>query len=76
MSWPQSDDDAVHRRALDEYWAKVEPFTDGYYANLVDREPAVVENNYRGNLARLRRIKGKYDPTNLFRLNANIRPTG
>jgi hypothetical protein len=31
-------------------------------------------NNYAINLARLERIKGRYDPDNFFRLNANIKP--
>jgi len=74
VSWPLPGDDAVHARYLENYWTAFKPLTDGYYANLVDEDPPVVEGNYRGNLARLQRAKNKYDPTNLFRLNANIRP--
>jgi hypothetical protein len=51
----------------------VERFTDGYYTNEVANEPQVqVNSNYQGNFKRLLEVKQKYDPNNLFRLNANI----
>ncbi|GIT36156.1 MAG: hypothetical protein Ct9H300mP6_00240 [Gammaproteobacteria bacterium] len=34
-----------------------------------------VNLNFLGNYERLVEIKNKYDPTNLFRLNANIKPS-
>jgi hypothetical protein len=33
-----------------------------------------VRGTYGGNFERLQELKKKYDPANLFRLNANIKP--
>jgi FAD/FMN-containing dehydrogenase len=66
---------AEHMKYARAYWAQLEKFTDGYYTNEVANEPQKqLDDNYQGNLARLRTIKKKYDPTNLFRLNANVLP--
>jgi hypothetical protein len=51
---------------------------NGAYVNfLVDEGPERVRDAYPGGTyERLARVKARYDPTNLFRLNQNIPPQG
>ncbi len=58
-------------------WPAVEGFTSGFYANtnLADVAAGRVRAAYGGNYDRLVALKTHYDPTNLFRLNANIQPS-
>ncbi len=75
VSWPLTADAAPQIKYVKAYWATLEPFTDGYYTNEVaDEAQGIVDNNYQGNLPRLQKLKKKYDPANLFRLNANVKP--
>jgi FAD/FMN-containing dehydrogenase len=58
-------------------WQAIQPFVPGgvYVNELGDDEgDDRVRQAYGPNYARLSQIKAKYDPQNLFRLNANIRP--
>jgi FAD/FMN-containing dehydrogenase len=58
-------------------WHKLEPFTNGFYVNTIagDDPHQRVRATYGGNYPRLVKLKDKYDPTNLFRLNANVPPS-
>ena len=48
----------------------------GFYVNsAVDPTDDDIRRIYADNLPRLVDVKSKYDPTNFFRLNANIKPT-
>jgi hypothetical protein len=63
-----------------ECWDALLPYYEpGAYVNTVDDalgdEEGRVRSAYGGNYERLVALKNKYDPANLFRLNANIRPT-
>jgi hypothetical protein len=41
----------------------------------MDTQLAVYRENFGAHLGRLVALKAKYDPANLFRLNANVPPT-
>jgi len=59
-----------------DYWSAVAQYTNGFYVNnLMDEDASRIHKNYGGNYERLVKLKNKYDPGNLFRLNANIQPT-
>jgi FAD/FMN-containing dehydrogenase len=76
MDWPVDIDASAHVRWLKDYWATVEPHTRGAYANdVTELSQQAVHSNYGANFDRLLALKNRYDPTNLFRLNANIAPT-
>ena len=75
VSWKLGTDSTPHVRYIKDYWATLEPFTLGRYTNSIGDEPQkLVSDNYGISLPRLRALKKKYDPINLFRLNANVQP--
>jgi len=75
VSWDLGTEGKRHVDYVKNYWSSLQPFTDGYYTNEVaDEHQPRIDENYRGNIGRLRQLKRQYDPQNLFRLNANIRP--
>ena len=57
-------------------WEAMRPFaTGGVYVNTLGEEGEErIRAAYGANYARLAALKAKYDPTNFFRLNQNIRP--
>ncbi len=74
VSWKYGEDGTAHKQYIKDHWATVEAYTQGFYSNDVYAESQdEINQNYRGNFPRLLEIKDKYDPKNLFRLNANIR---
>ncbi|HWC15833.1 MAG TPA: BBE domain-containing protein, partial [Terriglobales bacterium] len=76
----QWSDRADSRRQIDwtrELWSNIEPHTTGAaMINHLNTEdvPERIRASYGGNYEKLATIKKKYDPTNFFRLNANIQP--
>jgi hypothetical protein len=60
-----------------ECWGAMKPhLVEGAYGNYVtDEGEAVARAAYGVNYDRLVALKNKYDPTNLFRLNHNIKPS-
>jgi FAD/FMN-containing dehydrogenase len=71
---PQADHHVAWTEAL---WQVLAPRTTGAYANFLGDEGAArVRAAYSpASLARLASLKRRYDPDNVFRLNANIAPT-
>ena len=59
------------------YWEALHPYSAGgaYVNMMMDEGQERVQASYRDNYARLVEVKQRYDPTNLFHVNQNIKPT-
>jgi FAD/FMN-containing dehydrogenase len=73
---PGAEDGASHRAWVDSFWRAVRPFGSGVYVNFLELgESERIREAYPGpTFDRLVDIKRRYDPSNFFRLNQNIRP--
>ena len=67
----------MHIAWIRAFWEPLEPHTTGFYVNDADPDATRRETvrAYRANHERLVRVKKRYDPANLFRLNSNIEPS-
>jgi FAD/FMN-containing dehydrogenase len=77
--WRDPAESEHHVRWTRELWQALQPYAiDGVYLNHIGREEDdgadQVRAAYGTNYQRLAELKQKYDPTNLFRHNQNIKP--
>ena len=77
VDWTYGEESAEHVAWIRQYWRSLEPFTQGFYINDqdLDSTSADVRDAFRQSHDRLVEVKNRYDPENLFRLNANVQPT-
>jgi FAD/FMN-containing dehydrogenase len=75
--WFDRSEAGRHKAWVREHWSGLQPLTNQtvYINHLAGDDGADrVRVSFGDNYARLARIKAKYDPSNLFRLNPNIQP--
>ena len=76
--WRDAADDEAQLAWADAFHDAMTPYYRGVYLNYLDRNTPqeLVRAAYGVNWDRLRRLKRRYDPDNLFRRNHNIAPLG
>jgi len=59
-----------------EYWSALHPYSAGgaYINFMMEEGEDRIRATYGKNYDRLAKIKKRYDPANLFRVNQNIKP--
>ena len=74
--WRENKDDNACVKWARDLFRAAEPFAMGSaYVNFMpEDETDRVEKIYGMNYSRLAKVKGRYDPHNMFRMNQNIRP--
>jgi FAD/FMN-containing dehydrogenase len=78
-SWVDPEESDEHIQWTRDFWTALQPFsTGGVYVNFLSEDEG--EDRVRAAYGavkheRLVALKNKYDPTNLFRMNQNIKPT-
>ena len=75
--WDKNADSDINIRWTRDFWAAMAPYlADGVYVNyLGELGEQDVRAAYGKKYERLAVLKAKYDPTNFFRMNQNIKPS-
>jgi FAD/FMN-containing dehydrogenase len=76
-TWPPGMPPDPHVAWVRDAWERIRPFsTGGNYVNFQQAEDDTARTTaaYGRNYQRLQRVKAKYDPENVFRVNRNIPP--
>lgn len=74
--WVETGNEDKHVQWTRSFWNDIAPFTVGSNINFFGRDDGQdrVRNAFQTNYERLSQLKSKFDPNNMFRLNANILP--
>lgn len=75
--YPDPADTPKNKAWVQDYWSALHPHSaGGAYVNMMGEEEGEdrIKASYGDNYARLAEIKRKYDPTNFFHMNQNIKP--
>jgi FAD/FMN-containing dehydrogenase len=76
--YPNPEDTPKNKAWVQEYWSALHPYSAGAaYVNFMmdDEGEDRIKATYQENYEQLVVLKNKYDPTNLFHINQNIKPT-
>ena len=77
-TWVDSRDDEENIAWARSFWFAMRRWSNGQvyfnFPGLLEENDLLVSASYGANFERLRILKTKYDPTNFFRMNQNIRP--
>ena len=78
-NWENPSDNAANVAWVRESFKQISPFSNGvtytsFTGQADETASALAAQGYGGNMVRLQRIKGVYDPGNFFRLNPNVVP--
>ena len=77
--WTEAGESEHHTAWTRQVWGRFEPLISGAaYVNHIagDDKPEKVRASSGENDEKLVALKDKYDPTNMFQLNPNIKPSG
>ena len=76
--WANPAESPQHIAWARHFYDAMQPFSNGaYLLSFLDQEPDdTIKAAFGSNYSRLATVKKKYDPTNFFRVNHNIKPAG
>lgn len=77
-NWADSEDDERNIEWTREVWASMQPYSTGaMYFNFpggLEEGQEIIRSTFGSKYKRLAKLKAKYDPSNIFHLNQNIKP--